>query len=385
MKIFIAISNQCRSLTGAAVGAGLLFLSSGSPAFVVAQPEGSPLYTFTTLTGHLPGDKSPDARNVLKFNHSKGLVVDAGGNIYVANTFDQTIWRITPDGTAAVFAGKSGQMGSADGVGGAARFHYPEGLAVDTAGNIYVADSGNNTIRKITGDGAVTTLAGRAGQGGSANGRGSAAQFNYPSGVAVDGLGNIFVADLRNALIRRVTPEGVVTTLAGSPGQTGSEDGVRDNARFDFPLYVAVDSADNVYVSDIYNNAIRKVTPTGLVTTLAGQPAYDTSSRDGMGKAARFNHPGGLALDAAGNIYVADVENETIRKITPMGMVTTIAGQVRQPGNLDGPGASAQFRQPMGLALGHDKNLYVMDLGNAVIRKGAPVNPMTGANVAEGR
>ena len=147
-------------------------------------------------------------------------------------------------------AGLAGSSGSANGTGSAARFYYPFGVAVDSAGNVYVADTGNNTIRKVTPAGVVTTLAGLAGSSGSADGTGSAARFNYPSGVAVDSAGNVYVADTGNNTIRKVTPAGVVTTLAGLAGSPGSADGTGSAARFYYPHGVAVDSAGNVYVAD---------------------------------------------------------------------------------------------------------------------------------------
>ena len=188
--------------------------------------------------------------------------------------------------------GDGGPVGSADGTGSAARFNDPDGVAVDGAGNVYVADTFNDTIRKITPAGVVTTLAGSPGQVGSADGTGSAARFNDPEGVAVDAAGNVYVADTRNDTIRKITPAGVVTTLAGSPGQAGSADGTGSAARFDFPNGVAVDGAGNVYVADAGNDTIRKITPAGVVTTLAGT-AGQSGSADGTGSAARFNASGG--------------------------------------------------------------------------------------------
>src|SRR6266446_2589763 len=232
--------------------------------------------------------------------------------------------------TFANFAGLATGRGSADGTGSAARFNESEGVAVDGAGNVYVADSNNDTIRKITPAGVVTTLAGRAGQVGSADGTGTNALFNYPTGVAVDGAGNVFVADQGNHTIRQITPAGVVTTLAGSAGQSGSADGHGSNARFNQPFGVAVDSGGNVYVADLQNQTIRKITSSGTVTTLAGS-AGQTGSVDGTGSAARFNGPAGVAVDGATNVYVADFYNFTIRKITPAGAVTTLAGNTGGP------------------------------------------------------
>jgi streptogramin lyase len=193
-------------------------------------------------------------------------------------------------------------------------------VAVDSAGNVYVADTGNSTIRKVTPAGIVTTLAGLAGSLGSADGTGSAAQFSHPSGVAVDTAGNLYVADFDNYTIRKVTPTGMVTTLAGLPGYAGSADGTGSAARFNAPTGVAVDSASNVYVADTYNDTIRRVTPAGVVMTLAGL-ALKAGSADGTGTAARFNAPTGVAVDSAGNVYLADYSNNTIRKGYPALMI----------------------------------------------------------------
>jgi len=245
--------------------------------------------------------------------------------VYVADTFNHTIRKVTPGGVVTTLAGLAGSSGSADGTGSAARFYNPYGVAVDSAGNVYVADTDNCTIRKVTPGGVVTTLAGLAGNRGSADGTGSAARFYNPFGVAVDSAGTVYVADSRNHTIRKVTPGGMVTTLAGLATSPGSADGTGSAARFYGPMGVAVDSAGNVYVADSSNYTIRKVTPGGVVTTLAGL-AGNRGSADGTGSDARFYCPWGVAVDSAGNVYVADSLNHTIRKVTPSGVVTTLAG-----------------------------------------------------------
>ena len=193
-------------------------------------------------------------------------------------------------------------------------------MAVDSAGNVYVADSGNYTIRKITPARVVSTLAGVAGNRGSTDGTGGDASFSFPQAVAVDSAGNVYVADTSNYTIRAITPSGVVKLLAGLAGNRGSADGTGNAARFDFPNGVAVDSAGNVYVTDTVNNTIRTITPSGVVNTFAGL-AGSLGSGDGTGSAASFTSPQGVAVDSAGNVYVADTGNYTIRKITPAGVV----------------------------------------------------------------
>src|SRR5439155_11820197 len=297
---------------------------------------------------------------------------------------NHTIRKITPAGAVTTLAGSAGQSGAADGAGSAARFYYPEGVAVDGAGNVYVADWGNYTIRKITPAGAVTTMAGTAGQIGAANGTGNAARFNSPFGVAVDGASNVYVADTYNNTIRKITPAGAVTTLTGSAGEFGSGDGIGRGARFNDPIGVAVDSAGNVYVADSNNHTIRKITSAGAVTTLAGS-AGQYGSADGLGSAAQFGGgpgpfpggPRGVSVDSEANVYVADSDNDTIRKITPARAVTTLAGSAGQRGSADGTGNEARFNGPWGVAVDRAGNIYVADTYNYTIRKITPTGAVT--------
>ena len=285
-----------------------------------------------------------------RFIEPYGVAVDSAGNVFVTDSANFTIRKVTPAGVVTTLAGSAGSSGSADGTGSAARFggipgygEGPNGVAVDNAGNVFVADGGNNTIRKVTPAGVVTTLAGLAGSSGSADGAGSTARFYGPTGVAVDSAGNVFVADVGNDTIRRVTPAGVVTTLAGLAGSSGSADATGSAARFNAPSGVAVDSAGNVFVADAGNGTIQEVTPAGVVTTLAGRAGY-AGTDDGTGSAARFGWyhntvhgyyiagPTGVAVDGAGNVFVVDTDNCTIRKVTPAGVVTTLTGSARNQG-----------------------------------------------------
>jgi len=331
----------------------------------------------TTLAGTYGQEGSADGTGATaRFYNPDGVAVDGAGNVYVADRNNATIRKVTPAGVVTTLAGTAGQIGSADGTGAAASFWYPEAVAVDGAGNVYVADRNNATIRKVTPAGVVTTLAGSAGQNGSADGTGAAASFSYPSGVAVDGAGNVYVADSDNNTIRKVTAAEVVTTLAGSVGLSGSADGTGAAARFSYPTGVAVDGAGNVYVADYYNDTIRKVTPAGVVTTLAGT-AGQYGSADGTGATARFSYPTGVAVDGAGNVYVADSDNNTIRKVTPAGVVTTLAGSSGQQGSADGTGAAASFYNPRGVAVDGSGNVYVADSDNNTIRKVTPAGVVT--------
>ncbi len=239
-------------------------------------------------------------------------------------------------------AGSAGGFGWFDGTRAAARFNSPFGVVTDRSGNIYVADSGNHVIRRIDeATGAVTTLAGLAGSGGSTDGIGSAARFREPNGVAADGSGNVFVADTNNHTIRKiVVATGEVTTLAGLAGSSGEKDGIGSAARFANPESVTADRSGNVYVADTLAFAIRKiVVATGAVTTLA----KGFGSGDGTGIAVGFSYPRSVAADGLGSVYVADSNNFTIRKIdVSSGTVTTLAGQAGSFGSADGTGRGAR-------------------------------------------
>ena len=283
-------------------------------------------------------------------------------------SFHRANWRVS------ILAGQPGAPGSADGAAPDARFQSPGGIAVDTSGNVYVADTGNNTIRKIARGGAVSTLAGLAGKPGREDGSGSAARFLAPLGIAVDGAGNLYVAEFASDIIRKITPEGEVSTLAGSAGNPGSTDGTGDNAHFRNPWSVAVDSTGDVYVADKSNFTIRQITPTGRVSTFAGFPGIPGDA-DGPGSYARFSDPHGVAVDSAGNIYVADTGNNTIRKINSFGMVKTLAGMAGRAGDADGIGNKARFSNIQSVAAGDGGNIYVLD-GN-IIRKITPAGVVT--------
>ncbi len=327
---------------------------------------------FNTLAGSAGGNSADGAGSVSRFNHPGGAALDSTGNLYVADTDSHSIRKITPAGVASTLAGLPGVSGSANGAGSGARFNQPLGVAVDSAGNVYVADTGNHTIRKLTADGTnwvVTTLAGLPGVSGSANGTGTNALFHGPQGVAVDSLDNLYVADTLNHTIRKVTSAAVVTTLAGLAGAFGSADGVGSSARFYQPQGLAVDSARNIYLADTGNHTIRKVTPGALVSTPAGL-AGSFGSANGTGGNARFYQPTGVAVDGLNNVYVADSLNSTLRMLTPGGVVSTLAGSAGRFGSANGNGTNALFRGPQAVAARGtiSATLYVADTGNGTIR-----------------
>jgi secreted PhoX family phosphatase len=323
---------------------------------------------FGTLAGLAGSSGSTDGTgSAARFNAPFSIAVDTAGNLFVADGGDHTIRKVTSAGVVTRLAGSAGSIGSTDGTGSAARFNSPEGIAVDTAGNVFVADTFNSTIRKVTSAGVVTTLAGTAGSAGSTDGTGSAARFNFPLDITVDTAGNVFVVDTSNHTIRKITSAGVVTTLAGTAGSSGSTDGTGSAARFNFPSGISSDTAGNLFVADQVNDTIRKITSAGVVTTLAGL-ALSSGSTDGTGSAARFNAPWDIALDTSGNVFVTDQDNQTIRKITSAGVVTTIAGTAGVTGSTNGIGSAARFNSPKGIAVDTAGNLFVTDQANHTIR-----------------
>ena len=277
------------------------------------------------------------------------------------------------DGVVTTMAGST--RGFMDGSSTEARFDYPWGVAMDTAGNLYVGDSGNHKIRKITPAGVVSTLAGST--AGTQNGVGSAAQFNTPLGVAVDASGNVYVSDRYYGLIRKITPAGEVSTLAGST--QGYQDGPGQVARFQTPYGIALDASGHVYVADLWNHMIRKITQEGVVSTLAGSTG---GYQDGPALTAQFNRPSGVAVDRSGNVYVTDVGNTRIRKISTDCVVSTLAGSSTQ-GYVDGTGPVAQFTSLTSLAVDASGTLYVCDgLELRRVTAEGVVTTLAGASVA---
>jgi gliding motility-associated-like protein len=300
-----------------------------------------------------------------RFKAPAGIVADQAGNLYVGDTGNSLIRKITPAGVVSTFAG-SGTIGSANGTGTAASFNGPYGITIDNTGNLYVADHFNNLIRKITPAGVVSTLAG-SGLMGFANGQGTAASFNQPNDIAVDAAGNLYIADGANYVVRKITPAGLVSTYAGS-GVRGSANGTLSTSSFDGVSGVTIDPSGNMFVAEGGVNRIRKITSAGVVSTFAGTGAQ--GSTDGPGATATFNFLTIARADAGGYVYIAGGNGNNIRRITPAGVVSTLAGSTfGLAGAADGVGTLATFQIPDGVAPDGTGNIYVADTQNALIRK----------------
>lgn len=322
-----------------------------------------------TVAGVLetPGFNDGQALSARFFN-PHGIAVDANGVVYIADRYNHTIRKYDPaTQTVSTLAGKAGEKGSADGPGPQARFNEPWGLCAAPDGTVYVADTKNNKIRKITPDGTVSTIAG-SGNYGTSNGPGPAATFGNPTGIELDASGNLYVADHLTHIIRKITPNGVVSTLAGTPYIPGDADGSGTAAQFWRPYGLTLDNQGNIIVADEWNHKIRKVTPQGVVTTIAG--TGEKGLTNGNGNSATFNYPWDATVDPQGNIYIADGYNYVIRKITPSGVVSTLAGIPQTSGGVDGPAQQASFSGATSLAWDKTQGtIYIADAYNHLIRR----------------
>lgn len=342
----------------------LFVASSGFAASNYPTP-----YAFSTLAGVSSIGAADGTGSAARFNGLAGVATDRAGNIYLADGGNSTVRKITPAGVVTTMAGAAGQSGSADGTGSAARFVEPSGIAVDAAGNLYVSDIAAHTIRKISPTGVVMTFAGASGQSGNTDGTGNAARFMAPEGLAVDGSGNVFVADSADHALRKISPAGGVTTLLrqtrlppGLGGDVGHEN--------IFPRSVALDPAGNAYIESNSRQSILKVTPNGGATVFCGEDPLKFA--DGS---SHFNGINNVTADAAGNLYVADdgfgqFRSTLIRKVIPNGTVTTLVfSNPNFPNLKDGPLAEAKYGAPVYLAFDPSGVLCAADAGNNVVRK----------------
>lgn len=323
--------------------------------------------TVTTVAGNqLAGDLDGIGTNA-KFNYPNGIAIDPAGNLYIADTGNNKIKKVSPTGMVATLAGGINSWG--DGTGAVAGIAQVYGIVADRFGTVYITDL--SLIRKITPAGVVTTIAGNN-SGSDVDGIGTNASFGTIMGIAIDPSGNLYVTDASNNKIKKMTPAGVVSTLAGS-GTPGFADGKGGAASFNYPRGIATDILGNIYVGDEQNHKIRKITPNGQVTTLAGSGV--AGFMDGTSATAKFSYPTGLCVDVSGNVFVADSNNDRVRKISPSGIVSTVIGATNYNGgksyigDVDGSGTIARFSYPSGIVTDAYGNFFVADAGNHKIKK----------------
>ena len=300
-----------------------------------------------------------------------GVAVDASGNLYIADTGNNRVRKLA-SGSINTIAGNGGYAYSGDnGAAGKAQLNSPQAAAVDSTGNLYIADTANHVVRKVTAGGTITTFAGNGTPGSTGdNGAPTAAQLNAPAGVAVDGNGNVYIADTANSHVRKVASGGAISTVAGGSGPGYSGDGGSgSSALLSFPTGLAADGAGNLYIADTLNSAIRKLSTSGNITTIAGTGLQGYSGDGNQASAAQLNYPQGVAVDSLGNVYIADTGNNRVRKVTAGGVITTVAGNGLAGYSGDGgPATQAQLANPTGIVVDAAGNLFVSDAG-AFVRK----------------
>ncbi len=345
---------------------------SQSKPLATAHPS---QYEYTTIAGSEAGHLDGPGNKALLYS-PEGITVDSKGNLFVTEYRTSIVRKISPDGTVSVLAGKAMELGDTDAKGAAARFSRPHGLVAVGDSVMYVCDMKNFTIRKVLYDGTVTTFAGISGEEGSLDGYRTKSTFSQTEAIAVNSKGDLFVADSYNFTIRKISANGMVSTLAGVAKKPGYADGTGADALFNKPLGIAIDGNDNIYIADCDydgegggNCLIRKITPGGKVTTFAGIPK-SPGHKDGNRKKAQFDRPVGITVTSDGIIYLADTEADLIRKIDKKGNVTTIGGTYLEEKFADGMGSEARFADPQSIVVDKNGILYIADTFNNRIRKG---------------
>ena len=362
---------QMNSPTGVALdSAGNLYIADSLNCRIRKVASGGSISTFAgNGTLSYSGDGGPASKAQL--NTPQGVAADAAGNLYVADTLNNVVRKVSLNGTISNFAGNGGAGSAGDGgAATSAQLNGPQGLAVDASGNLFIADTMNAKVRKVSASGVISTVAGSGTPGyGGDGGAAASAQLNLPFGVAVDSSGNLYIADFGNSRVRKVSASGAIATVAGngSAGYSG-DGGPAAKAQLTGPQGVAVDAAGNLYIADTENNAIREVTADGRISTVAGNGVAGYSGDGGPATSAQVGNPVGVAVDAVGNIFTVDASNR-VRQVYPNGLIATIAGNGSRGYTGDGGLATqAQLNAPSAIALGNNGNLYVADTANNAIR-----------------
>lgn len=370
-------SRRVRTSSGILALAACLFATAGASA---VSTSGTILTVAGTGAASFSGDGGSATK--AKLNGPTGVAVDAAGNVFVADTANHRIRKVTPAGVITTIAGTG--AGGFSGDGGqatAAQLFAPGGVAVDGAGNVYVGDTSNNRVRKVAPDGTITTVAGTGTEGYTADGAPAVtAALHAPTALAVAADGTVYVVEYGGGRVRKILPSGTLVTVAGQEYDGFNGDGIpAASAQLDSPSGVAVDAAGNVYISDTDNNRIRRVGTDGIITTIAGTGAYGFGGDGGPATAAQFNGAFGVAVDAAGNVYFADLYNYRVRKIVPGSLITTVAGSGDNGFSGDlGVATAARLNSPTGIAVDAAGTLYVADTANNRIRKVIDLGPQLG-------
>jgi trimeric autotransporter adhesin len=339
----------------------------------------SPIGIMSTVAGNGSSGFSGDGGSAISATllNPIGVAVDAAGNLFIADAFNNRVRKVDTSGVISTVAGNGVSGFSGDGGSAvSAALETPESIALDVAGSLFIADKGNNRVRKVNPLGVISTAAGNGVQGYSGDGGpATSAQLMQPIDVALDAAGNLFIVDAGAEVVRKVTAGGIVSTVAGTGVQVFSGDsGPATSARLQNPTAIAVDAAGNIVFTDSGDNRVRKISPSGVISTVAGNGMRGYSGDGGLATDALLNSPGlGVALDAAGNIYFSDVGNSSVRKVTPGGVISTIAGNGIAGFDGDGgPATSSQLDVPTGIAFDKTGNLFIADTQNFRIRKVTP-------------
>jgi streptogramin lyase len=369
------------------------------PAGITAGPDGAlwfaesaasrvgrvvPPGTITTVAGNgtvsFGGDNGP--ATAAELNLAAAATVDATGDLFIADFSNNRVCEVTPSGIITTVAGNGTRGFSGDdGPATAAELSLPEGVAVDAAGDLFIADTFNHRVRKVSPSGIITTVAGSTGGFSGDGGPATAAQLFGPSGVAVDAAGDLYIADTNNGRVREVSPSGIITTVAGNGTGGFSGDGGPATAaelNGSFGLGLALDAAGDLFIADSGNNRVREVTPSGVITTVAGNGTGGFSGDGGPATAAGLDLPAGVAVDAAGDLFIADFHNQRAREVSPSGVITTVAGNGSRGFSGDGgPATAAELNDLEGVAVDAAGDLFIADTFNSRVREVSPSGIIT--------